>query len=128
MFYDRSLDLYASIVKFDGDLSGYFGNVSAVVKTPVSKPRDDGFDLEKYMALIDEPGLSEAQKIEMIEALWPIIIGFVDLGFGTASIHSVAFEKACGKRKTSLEAIGSKDSNETDQVNNEMEARPDPVK
>ncbi|WP_299632610.1 hypothetical protein [uncultured Roseobacter sp.] len=49
-------------------------------------------DVAKYQAMIDDPGLSEDQKREFIEALWTIVIAFVDLGF---ELHDT--DLACGK-------------------------------
>jgi hypothetical protein len=44
------------------------------------------FDPEEYRQFVDEADLSEAQKQEMLEALWTIIVAFVDLGF---NLHPV---------------------------------------
>lgn len=50
------------------------------------------FDVERYQHFLDDQGLSADQKRAMLEALWSIIVGFVDLGFG---IHPV--QQACGQ-------------------------------
>lgn len=39
-------------------------------------------DVELYQSYIDDPSMSEADKRELIETLWSIIVNFVDLGFG----------------------------------------------
>lgn len=49
-------------------------------------------DVAKYQAMIDDPSLSEDQKRDFIEALWQIIVAFVDLGF---EVHPV--QLACGQ-------------------------------
>lgn len=49
-------------------------------------------DVDYYKEVLDEPGLSEEQKEQIITALWQIIVAFVDLGFG---VHPV--QQACGK-------------------------------
>ncbi len=49
-------------------------------------------DVEKYQHLLDDSGMSEAQKREVLEALWSMIVAFVDLGFG---VHPV--QESCGK-------------------------------
>ena len=41
-------------------------------------------DWEVYAQYLDESDLSEAQKRELVEALWSIVVNFVDLGFGIA--------------------------------------------
>lgn len=43
-------------------------------------------DVALYEQYLAEGGLTDEQKREFLEALWTIIVGFVDLGFG---IHSV---------------------------------------
>ena len=49
-------------------------------------------DTAKYQEMLDDPSLSEAQKEQIIEALWKIIVCFVDLGFGVSPL-----EDACGQ-------------------------------
>lgn len=49
-------------------------------------------DIEKYQAWLDDPALSEQQREQMLEALWQIILCFVDLGFGVSPL-----ENACGQ-------------------------------
>ncbi|MEM9764152.1 MAG: hypothetical protein AAF968_16865, partial [Pseudomonadota bacterium] len=55
-------------------------------------PRTLEVDVERYQHLLDDPALTDAQKQEIIEALWSIIISFVDLGFG---VHPA--QQACGQ-------------------------------
>lgn len=49
-------------------------------------------DIAKYQTMIDDPALSEEEKRQFIEALWKILVTFVDLGF---DLHSA--KVACGK-------------------------------
>lgn len=49
-------------------------------------------DVERYQAYLDDPALSPAQKEQIIEALWSIMVHFVELGFG---VHPV--QQACGQ-------------------------------
>jgi hypothetical protein len=39
------------------------------------------FDVAEYQRFVDDSDLSPAQQQELLEALWVIIVGFVDLGF-----------------------------------------------
>jgi hypothetical protein len=39
------------------------------------------FDAAEYQRFVDDSDLSPAQQQELLEALWVIIVGFVDLGF-----------------------------------------------
>lgn len=49
-------------------------------------------DVAKYQAWLDDPALSDQQREQIIEALWTIIMCFVDLGFGVSPL-----ENACGE-------------------------------
>lgn len=60
-------------------------------------------DVEKYKELLDDPNLSEAEKESFLQALWSIVVAFVDLGFGVHPLQEVcaqelkeAFDKADG--------------------------------
>lgn len=46
-------------------------------------------DTAKYQAYFDNPSLSDAQKEEIMQALWSIIVAFVDLGFGVHPAQEV---------------------------------------
>ena len=39
-------------------------------------------DYERYQEILDDPDMSESDKRQIIEALWQIIVQFVDLGIG----------------------------------------------
>lgn len=73
-------------------------------------------DTARYQAYLDDPGLSDDQKEEIIRALWSIIIAFVDLGFGVHPYQEVLGQEACGKPQQMLDAQGDKDSNEFNPV------------
>ena len=49
-------------------------------------------DLDAYKAYLDDPALSDVQKDQIVDALWKIIVCFVDLGFGMSPL-----QQACGK-------------------------------
>lgn len=69
-------------------------------------------DVARYQHLLDESGLSDTQKEEVLKSLWAIMIGFVDLGFTIQPL-----EESCGKvgsapanpENLSDRAIGSMD-------------------
>jgi len=48
-----------------------------------------GVDVEKYKALLDDPALSEAEKENFLQALWSVVVTFVDLGFGVHPLQLV---------------------------------------
>lgn len=49
-------------------------------------------DVERYQAYLDGADMTEAQKQEFLQALWMIVVSFVELGFG---VHPL--QDACGK-------------------------------
>ena len=49
-------------------------------------------DVERYQEYLDGSGMTDDQKQEFLEALWSIIVSFVELGFG---VHPV--QEVCGK-------------------------------
>lgn len=46
-------------------------------------------DVDYYQSFLDDTELPEHKKQELIEALWSIVIGFVDLGFGIHPLQQV---------------------------------------
>lgn len=46
-------------------------------------------DVKKYQALLDESGLSDEQKEEFLQALWSMVVTFVELGFGVHPLQEV---------------------------------------
>ena len=49
-------------------------------------------DWDAYLPFFEDEDISDEHKRELIEALWSIMVSFVDLGFG---VHPV--QQACGK-------------------------------
>ena len=49
-------------------------------------------DWDYYVAMIDEPGLSHAEKLELVEAWWNIVLSFVHLGYHVDSVQTVLDE------------------------------------
>lgn len=46
-------------------------------------------DVEKYQAYLDGADMTEEQKKEFLQALWSIIVSFVELGFGVHPVQMV---------------------------------------
>jgi len=46
-------------------------------------------DVARYEAMLADPALSEADRKAFLEALWGIIVGFVDLGFDIHPLQQV---------------------------------------
>ena len=59
-------------------------------------------DVEKYQAFLDGADMTEEEKEEFLQALWSIIVSFVELGFG---VHPV---QAAGEQATEFESNGMK--------------------
>lgn len=45
-------------------------------------------DWDAYGQYLEKSGLSDDQKIALIETLWSIVVSFVDLGFGVRSAEN----------------------------------------
>lgn len=59
-------------------------------------------DVEKYQSYLDGSGMSDAEKEEFLQALWSIIVSFVELGYGVHPLQEV-----CGKTPE-IEGQGAK--------------------
>ncbi|WP_395664441.1 hypothetical protein [Methylocella sp.] len=73
-------------------------------------------DVRKYQSYLDESGLSEEKKAEFLQALWSIVVAFVDLGFGVHPLQEVCgqnSEPASQGPKEGFDLLASKGSNNT---------------
>ncbi|MDX8349447.1 hypothetical protein SLH49_15785 [Cognatiyoonia sp. IB215446] len=70
---------------------------------PETAPPTLTIDWDAYLPFFEDEDISEEEKRELIEALWSIVVSFVDLGFG---VHSV--QQACGQNEV-LVGDASKD-------------------
>ena len=73
-------------------------------------------DVEKYQALLDDPSLTEDQKRQLIEALWSIIVAFVDLGFGVHPMQQVIERQGCGQNAKNESHGANQDQNRVEYV------------
>jgi hypothetical protein len=84
-------------------------------------------DVELYQSFIDDPAMSDADKRDLIETLWSIMVSCVDLGFG---IHPLQHPElgadfaACGQNadlpkvkrdKSDTNRVSSSDLQQCDQ-------------
>lgn len=51
-------------------------------------------DVEKYQAMLDGSNLTPEQKEEFLQALWSIMVSFVELGFGVHPLQEVCGQDA----------------------------------
>ncbi|MGC1495436.1 MAG: hypothetical protein WA790_06480 [Sulfitobacter sp.] len=49
-------------------------------------------DVEKYQSMLDAPDMDEAQKTELLNAMWLLVVSFVDLGFDVRPANSCGQE------------------------------------
>ncbi|MBU2888246.1 hypothetical protein [Celeribacter halophilus] len=45
-------------------------------------------DIERYQSYLDGSDLSNEQKVEFLNALWTVIVAFVDLGYGVHPVQA----------------------------------------
>lgn len=69
---------------------------------PETAPPTLTIDWDAYLPFFEDDDISEEQKHELIEALWSIVVSFVDLGFG---VHPI--QQACGKTDDALSDLPS---------------------
>lgn len=77
-------------------------------------------DVERYQALLDDSDMTDAQKEEFLQALWLIVVSFVELGFGVHPLQEV-----CGKdaeigsdsAKYAFDAVRSENSDDEENTN-----------
>lgn len=69
---------------------------------PETAPPTLTIDWDAYLPFFEDDDISEEQKHELIEALWSIVVSFVDLGFG---VHPI--QQACGKTDDELSDLPS---------------------
>jgi hypothetical protein len=46
-------------------------------------------DIARYEGMLTDPALSEAERTAILEALWEIVVCFVDLGFNKHPLQQV---------------------------------------
>lgn len=76
-------------MKHETEIKGFSGLRSDFVLS--AKPTLT-VDVEKYQAMLDDSGLSDDEKKQFIEAIWSIVVNFIDWGF---EVHPL--QEVCGK-------------------------------
>ncbi|GAB5470449.1 MAG: hypothetical protein Kilf2KO_34790 [Rhodospirillales bacterium] len=87
-------------------------------------PRALTLDVEKYQRYLDDPRSSDDQKRQVIEALWTIIVGFVDLGFGVHPAQQVCGQVHKEGTQNSQESSGMLYSADQSDFNNNGQTAP----
>ena len=81
-------------------------------------------DVRKYQDLLDESNMSDEQKEEFLQALWSIVVTFVELGFGVNPMQEVCGKDSAGISKRPKEAFDKVRSNEIDQTTKQEDSSP----
>ena len=71
-------------------------------------------DVDYYQAFLDDTDIPEDKKQELIEALWSIVIGFVDLGFGVHPVQQVVTSEADQTNQALAKLIANMKPEETE--------------
>lgn len=97
--------------------NGTIENRAAETSDPTDRPVLQ-LDVDYYQSFLDDEDLSEAQKKELLETIWNIVVTFVDLGFGIEPVQ-VAIE--AGKNNTQdmirPDSDSVKQAEQTDKMN-----------
>lgn len=70
-------------------------------------------DVNKYQAFLDESDLNDAEKEEFLEAVWSIVVTFVELGFGVHPLQEVCgqnSEISSERPKDAFDRVRSEDT------------------
>jgi len=94
--------------KETGEYMGLGASFDASVKPIVT------VDVEKYQSLIDDPTLTQVQKEEFLQALWSIMVSFVELGFGVHPLQEVCGQDSGKSSRDLKEAFDQVRSKELD--------------
>src|SRR5690606_29396210 len=76
-------------------------------------------DVEKYQAYLDEPNLSEEQKEEFLQAIWSVMVAYVERGFGVHPLQEVCgqdSEESCPRAKEGFDQVKSEPLDEPENV------------
>lgn len=76
----------------DGKLTNGADHGGLKIEFDASTKPTMAVDVERYQRYLDDTDLTEAEKKEFLQALWNVIISFVELGFGVHPLQEV-----CGK-------------------------------
>jgi hypothetical protein len=93
---------------------------NALENTAAPAPPTLTVDVEKYQAFLDGADMTEAQKEEFLQALWSIIVSFVDLGFGVHPLQAVCENEPISESKTpksEFDMVSSEDRDDNEKPN-----------
>ncbi len=100
------------------------GRENALTNTASPSPPILTVDVEKYQAYLDGADMTEAQKEEFLQALWSIIVSFVDLGFGVHPLNEVCADDTIAKSNSPKGAFDMVSSGDQENSENPNEFSP----
>ncbi len=80
MLDERDIKRQSGGIDTDIELAGRFDASAQPIVT---------VDVEKYQSFLDESDLTDEQKEEFLNAIWSIVVSFVELGFGVHPLQEV---------------------------------------
>ena len=82
--------------------------IQSAIDIGLSRKPDDPsglrLDIARYEPLLADLSISDAEKRELLEALWSIVIAFVDLGFNVHPLQLVS-APPCGQNAERARAL-----------------------
>jgi hypothetical protein len=80
-------------------------------------------DVAKYQAYLDDSGLTDQQKQEFLQALWSVVVTFVELGFEVHPLQEVCGQDSQACRQCPKDAFDSVKSDDQAKIRADKEAR-----
>lgn len=94
------------------------------VKFGASAKRMIKVDVERYQAFLDGTNMTDAQKEEFLQAMWLIMISFVELGFEVHPLQEVCGKDGQGDTQSALGVPDALQSSHPKDDENEQEPQP----
>ena len=81
-------------------------------------------DVERYQSYLDGTNMTPAQKEEFLQAMWLVMVSFVELGFEVHTVQEVCGKDAGSTTQRDIGAFDALQSNHPNDDDNEQEPRP----
>lgn len=62
-------------------------------------------DVKKYQAMLDAPHLSETERSQLLEAIWLLVVSFVDLGFEVKPAENTCGQDSDGSERPAADSL-----------------------
>lgn len=81
-------------------------------------------DIERYQSYLDDTDMTPAQKEEFLQAMWLIMMSFVELGFEVHPLQEVCGKDGQSDTQSALDAPDALQSGKSKDDEKEQEPRP----